>query len=96
MCDSDQDGRLSQSEVVNVLYTFFQMSALNHDDMAQEDPEYSLEKIKSSVSKAFDNKTQISEQEFRGVCEKSEEIEQLATRLYSLFLLGMMFDDSDF
>lgn len=94
--DTDQDGVLNQAEVVDVLYTFHQISASNKDNSDQEEPDNSLQDIKSSVAKAFGNKTQISQQEFREILEKSEEMQQLAMRLQTVFMLGMMFDESDF
>lgn len=95
--DSDQDGLLSQTEVVNVLHTFHQITMGNKDNIdGEEKLDNSLEDIKTSVGKAFGNKTQISQQEFREVCEKSEEIQGLAMRLHTMFMLGMLFNESDF
>ena len=94
--DSNQYGLLSQAEVVDVLHTFHQMSESTEDDSDQEKPDNSLDDIRSSVAKGFGDKTQISQQEFREMCEKNEEIQQLATRLHMVFMLGMLFDESDF
>ena len=96
LCDADQDGLLKQSEVVDVLYTFFHISNGNEDKAEEKNLDNSLEDIKSSVAKAFGDKTQVSEQEFRQVCEKSKEIQELAKRLQNLFFVGMVFDESDF
>ncbi|CAF1309464.1 unnamed protein product [Rotaria magnacalcarata] len=96
LCDSNQDGILNEDEVIDVLYTFFRISLNNVNNNAEDKDGSSLEELRNNVSKAFNGKTQVSEQEFYEVCIKSEPIQELASRLGIAFMLGMMFDDSDF
>ncbi|CAF1274561.1 unnamed protein product [Rotaria magnacalcarata] len=94
--DCNQDGVLQQSEVVDVLYTFFSLLASSKQNEDEEKPEYSLEDIKDDVIKAFQNKTEVSEKEFYNVCMNSEIIQQVATRLGTLYTFGLIFSDADF
>jgi Ca2+-binding EF-hand superfamily protein len=94
--DTNEDGRLNQAEIVDILNVYSQVSSGDSDNTNQETLDSNLAEIKSSVAKAFGNKTQISEDEFREVCEKSSEIQGLASRLQMVFLFGMMVDESDF
>ncbi|CAM2706240.1 unnamed protein product [Rotaria socialis] len=96
LCDFNQDGMFNEDEVIDVLYTFFRISLNNANNDAEDRDGCRLEQLRNNVNKAFNDKTQVSEQEFYEVCMKSEPVQELASRLGMIFMLGMMFDDSDF
>ncbi|CAF3650351.1 unnamed protein product [Rotaria socialis] len=96
LCDFNQDGMFNEDEVIDVLYTFFRISLNNANNDAEDRDGCRLEQLRNNVNKAFNDKTQVSEQEFYEFCMKSEPVQELASRLGMIFMLGMMFDDSDF
>ena len=55
--DSNQDGLLAQTEIVDVLYAHFLVSYEDKNNTNEENPEDYLNKITNSVKTAFGNKT---------------------------------------
>ena len=89
--DSNQDGLLTQDEIVDVLYAYFMVTSGKEDNTDGENSKDYLNEVKNSIKTAFGDKTQISEQEFVEVCEKSEPIQELASRIHTTYSLGLLF-----
>ncbi|CAF4891969.1 unnamed protein product, partial [Rotaria socialis] len=64
LCDFNQDGMFNEDEVIDVLYTFFRISLNNANNDAEDRDGCRLEQLRNNVNKAFNDKTQVSEQEF--------------------------------
>jgi hypothetical protein len=74
-CNSDHDGFLSETNVVNLL-AMFAMSGVESNKREEETKEV-LDEIKTIVIKVFIGKRQVSEQEFYQSCTENEDFKTL-------------------
>jgi hypothetical protein len=89
LCDSDRNGLVDQADVVDLWSAYLRL--IHNNDGSDEDDGnvLSLEKIKSSVSKCFGDKTQLTEQEFCEAFAKNEDLDTIFPNIQSFMWNGL-------
>ncbi|CAF1130410.1 unnamed protein product [Rotaria magnacalcarata] len=96
LCDSNRDGFLTKDEIANLLSIFFLKFSDDKNAAERQENESLVKTCMDLVNKAFGDKTQVSEKEFRKHCAENEELQEMAQSIHAGLVMALAFSTLGF
>ncbi|CAF2029966.1 unnamed protein product [Rotaria magnacalcarata] len=88
-CDANSNNFLTRDEARDIFSAFFRLMGAPADNVDQEDPSYSQEKLNSIIEQIFGDNTEITEAEFRQACIENNDVESITGELHLILLVSL-------